>query len=133
MKTNEESVSYSIRVDKWLWAARFYKTRQLAVKAIKTGKVILNRQNTKPASTISAGATLTIKRGPYQIEVDVLAISKTRGSASIAQNLYKETQQSIENREALQKSLAAQPKIERDKRKPEKRALRSSRELKRQG
>ena len=133
MKTNQKIPAYSIRVDKWLWAARFYKTRQLAVKAIKTGKVDLNRQKTKPASNIAVGDTVSVTRGPYLMEVEVMAISDQRRSASIAKVLYRETEQSIAARESLQKSLAAQPKIERDLRKPQKRALRSSRELKRQG
>lgn len=128
--SNEQDVK-SVRLDKWLWAARFFKTRQLAVKAIKNGKILLNRQNTKPASNISKGDFLTISRPPWSTEIAVLSLSDRRGPASVAQTLYQETDESIKRREKMKKSLATQPKIQHDLRKPDKRAVRNLRKFKR--
>lgn len=121
----------SVRLDKWLWAARFYKTRQLAVKSVKNGKVSLNRQSTKPASNIKLDDLLTIKRGLHEVEIKVLALSEKRGSATVAQTLYNETDASIAAREKLKAQLANQPKIDIEQRKPDKRGVRSHRALKR--
>lgn len=121
----------NVRLDKWLWAARFYKTRQLAVKSLKNGKISLDRQTVKPASNLKLGDRLVIKRGLHEIEVEVLGLSEKRGSATIAQTLYRETPASITAREKLKKQLASQPKIDIDQRKPDKRGVRSHRALKR--
>ncbi|MFT5574107.1 MAG: ribosome-associated heat shock protein Hsp15 [Cryomorphaceae bacterium] len=121
-----------VRIDKWLWAARFFKTRQLAVKALKNTQVRLNSAAAKPAANLSAGDLLRIKKGLHEIEIEVLELSEKRGSASIAQALYLETSDSIANRKRLQEQLASQPKIEVDRRKPDKRALRDHRAFKRQ-
>ncbi len=120
-----------VRIDKWLWAARFYKTRQLAVKAVETGKVSLNKQSCKPASTVKEGDILAIKRGYHDMQVVVLGISEQRGPAPIAQQLYDETQASKENRDKVSQQMAAQPKIDFDVRKPDKRSVRTHRALKR--
>lgn len=121
-----------IRLDKWLWAARFYKTRQLAVKAIKTGKIDLNGNTvSKPATTVKLGDTLSLKRGPYQVTMIVAGVSEQRGPAKTAQTLYQETNESVAERERLKEQLAAQPKIEIDRRKPDKHGVRNHRALKR--
>jgi len=121
----------SVRADKWLWAARFYKTRQLAIKALKNGKISLNKRPSKPASNIKIGDYLTIKSSLYEKEIEVLNLSEKRGSATIAQTLYTETVNSVAKRNALQEQLAQQPKIDIDRRKPDKRGVRSHRALKR--
>lgn len=120
-----------VRIDKWLWAARFYKTRQLAVKALKSSQIQAQKQSLKPATNIKVGDLLSIKRGLYQIEIEILELSEKRGSATIAQTLYKETDASKKNREALKEQLASQPKIDIDRRKPDKRGVRSHRAVKR--
>ncbi|MBX2849789.1 MAG: hypothetical protein KTR16_15810 [Acidiferrobacterales bacterium] len=121
------------RIDKWLWAARFYKTRPLAVKAIKNGQISINGQRIKPAALVKIEDTITIKKGVYVLEVIVLAITEQRRSAPLAQNLYNETEESIKNKDLLKQQLASQPKIDIDRRKPDKRGVRSHRQLKRGG
>jgi len=88
-----------IRIDKWLWAARFFKTRALASKAVDGGKVHLNGQRVKSSRPIQRGDRLQITRGQVHAVVDVLELSEKRGSAKIAQTLYDETAQSIQQRE----------------------------------
>jgi len=121
----------SLRIDKWLWAARFYKTRQLAVKALKSGQVSLKGQNLKPASALKVNDIISIKKGPYVMIIEIKALNDKRGSATIAQTMYQETEESISRREALKQQLANQPRIEIDRRKPDKRGVRSHRSLKR--
>lgn len=121
----------AVRIDKWLWAARFFKTRQLAIKAIKSSQILINGQAIKPASTIHIDDLVLIKRGLYALEINVLGLAEKRGSASIAQTLYKETDESIRARETLKQQLASQPKIDIDRRKPDKRGVRNHRALKR--
>ena len=88
-----------LRVDKWLWAARFYKTRSIAKTAIEGGKVHLDGQRVKVSREISVGEHLTVKQGWDEKEVVVKALSDQRGPASIAQTLYEETPESIVRRE----------------------------------
>ena len=88
-----------LRVDKWLWAARFYKTRSIAKTAIEGGKVHLDGQRVKVSREISIGERLTVKQGWDEKEVVVIALSDQRGPAPIAQTLYEETPESIERRE----------------------------------
>lgn len=90
-----------IRIDKWLWAARFFKTRQLAIDAINGGKVHLNGQRTKPGRILKPGARLQISKGPLEWDVEVKGISRQRGPASEAALLYEETEESRERREEL--------------------------------
>lgn len=90
-----------IRLDKWLWAARFFKTRQLAVEAINGGKVQVNGQRAKPGRTIRPGARLSIHKGSLQWEIEVLAISRQRRSASEAALLYGESEESRLRRQEL--------------------------------
>jgi ribosome-associated heat shock protein Hsp15 len=88
-----------IRIDRWLWAARFFKTRSLAKTAVEGGKVHVEGQRTKPAKELRLGQTLTIRKGLQEQTVVVEALSEQRGAATIAQTLYKETPESIELRE----------------------------------
>ena len=88
-----------LRVDKWLWAARFFKTRSIAKTAIEGGKVHLDGQRVKVSREISVGETLVIKQGWDEKEVVVLGLSAQRGPAPVARQLYEETAASIEKRE----------------------------------
>ncbi|HYJ19464.1 MAG TPA: RNA-binding S4 domain-containing protein, partial [Burkholderiales bacterium] len=80
-----------VRVDKWLWAARFYKTRGLSAEAVDGGKVQVNGERVKPAKTLKTGDVLVIRNGPYVWEITVLAMSDRRGPAPEAAKLYQET------------------------------------------
>ena len=99
----------SVRLDKWLWAARFYKTRRLAVDAIAGGKVQVNGERVKRAKTLHAGDRLRIRKEPYEYRLTVLAPSGRRGPAKEAALLYEETEESREARVRLaeQHKLAA--------------------------
>ena len=83
------------RIDKWLWAARFFKTRQLAAKACELGRILSNNVPAKAAREIKAGDTLRITNEGGEFTVEVLALSEVRGPASVAQTLYRETEESI--------------------------------------
>jgi ribosome-associated heat shock protein Hsp15 len=126
------SNSEAIRLDKWLWAARFFKTRQLASTAIKSSKVSLNGKRTKPAAAVNEGDVVSVRKGPYQTEVQVQAVSAHRGSASIAQTLYSELEESIEKRKTVKEQLASQPRSQFGGRKPDKHTVRQNRAVKRQ-
>ena len=95
-----------VRLDKWLWAARFFKTRSLAAEAVSGGKVHVNEIRSKPARPVHVGDTLSIRRGPYEFVVRVCALSSQRGPAKRAALLYEETPESVQRRE----TLAAQAK-----------------------
>lgn len=90
----------AVRLDKWLWAARFYKTRSLATAAITGGKVHLNGERTKPGKTVRVGMVLSIRAGNTEREVVVRALESRRGPASAAQSLYEETAASVQRRQA---------------------------------
>ena len=110
-----------LRIDKWLWAARFFKTRSLAADAVECGRVLIGGVRVKPAKLIAAGNILTIRLGPYQHEVEVLALSGKRGPAPEAQRLYRETEESRSRREALAQELKAQPEPTAHEGRPTKR------------
>lgn len=95
---NSSQTVPKLRVDKWLWAARFYKTRSLAVQAIGAGHVRVNGQRCKPAREIAVGDRIEVGRGNLVMEVIVSDLSSSRGSAPIAQRLYQETAESTERR-----------------------------------
>jgi ribosome-associated heat shock protein Hsp15 len=97
-----------LRIDKWLWAARFFKTRSLATEAVEGGKVHLNGVRVKPAKTVSIGDTLEIRLGPFLFIVAVCGLSPRRGPASEAAKLYQETGESRSAREALAAQLKAE-------------------------
>jgi ribosome-associated heat shock protein Hsp15 len=90
-----------MRIDKWLWAARFFKTRSLAVQAVDSGKVQLNGERCKPAREIRVGDSLSVRAGEFEWEVAVRGLSDRRGPASVAQSLYEETPGSRARREEL--------------------------------
>lgn len=90
-----------VRLDKWLWAARFYKSRALAREMIDGGKVHYNGQRTKPSKLVEVGATITLRQGSDQKTIQILAISEQRRTATEAQQLYQETSDSIAKREAI--------------------------------
>jgi ribosome-associated heat shock protein Hsp15 len=96
-----------VRLDKWLWAARFFKTRALAVDAIDGGKVEVNGERAKRAKQLQAGDSVRIRIGPYQHLITVLALSERRGPASVAATLYAENAESRAAREALQIQMKA--------------------------
>ena len=93
------SSSAAVRIDKWLWAARFFKTRSLATDAVDGGKVRLNGERVKPARSVKPGDTLGIDNGATEWEVVVKMLSETRGPATVAQTLYEETAESISKRQ----------------------------------
>lgn len=96
-----EEEKEAVRLDKWLWAARFYKTRTLAKEMIDGGKVHYNGQRSKPNKIVEVGATLKVRQGSDEKEIVVLALSSQRQGAPEAQLLYRETEQSLANREKL--------------------------------
>lgn len=95
----------AVRVDKWLWAARFYKTRAAATAAVAGGKVQVNGERPKPAKTLRPGDSLRIRLGPYEHSVVVRGLADKRGPASVAQRLYEETPQSLAARLKLAQQL----------------------------
>ncbi|ASK36248.1 RNA-binding protein [Alcanivorax sp. N3-2A] len=92
-------MSESTRIDSWLWAARFFKTRSLAKQAVEGGKVQVDGSKAKPSKTVQPGTELEIRKGEQKWTVRVEALSSKRGSASIAETLYRETEQSKAARE----------------------------------
>ncbi|MDB4874751.1 MAG: RNA-binding domain protein [Gemmatimonadetes bacterium] len=98
-----------VRLDKWLWAARFFKTRSLATEAIAGGKVEVNGEHAKPAKAIKPGDEIRLRLGPYEHILMVRALAERRGSASIAQGLYEETEASKQAREKLSAQLKLAP------------------------
>ncbi|MCF6218362.1 MAG: RNA-binding S4 domain-containing protein [Gammaproteobacteria bacterium] len=105
----ENKIAEKVRIDKWLWAARFYKTRALATEAINGGKIAISNQRCKPSRSLKSGEQVTISKGPYKIIVDVIELSDKRGPAKVATLLYNETEESSVKRQ----QLAEQLKIER--------------------
>lgn len=94
-----EEKGNKVRIDKWLWAARFFKTRSLAKEAVSGGRVYLNGTRMKPAREIHVGDQINIRRGPYEWTVVVRGLSLRRGTAGEAVSLYDETEESKRNRE----------------------------------
>jgi ribosome-associated heat shock protein Hsp15 len=98
-RRHSKETPLKIRIDKWLWAARFYKTRSLASTAIKGGKVAVNGQRAKPSRELVVGDSLTLRQGYDEKTVVVQALSEQRGPASQAQQLYQETHESLQKRD----------------------------------
>ncbi len=114
-----------VRIDKWLWAARFFKTRSLAAQAVAGGKVKLNGERVKGAKAPRVGDELTVRIGPYEYAVVVRTLSPRRGPASEAALLYLETEQSRAAREELAARLRAEgPATPLHKGRPTKKARR---------
>ena len=98
-----------VRIDKWLWAARFFKTRSLAAEAVAAGKVELHGERVKPAKLLQTGDILAIRLGPYLHTVLVRTLSERRGPAAVAATLYEETADSIAARAKLAEQLRMAP------------------------
>ncbi|MDO6425700.1 ribosome-associated heat shock protein Hsp15 [Thalassotalea sp. 1_MG-2023] len=130
-QSKNTSESTNIRLDKWLWAARFYKTRAIAKQMIDGGKVFYNGQRSKSGKFVSTGDTVRIRQGYEEKEVTIIALADKRRDATFAQTLYKETEQSIETREknalARKQGLLLNPGTES---KPDKKQRRQIRQLK---
>ena len=115
-----------IRIDKWLWAARFYKTRSLAVDEIDKGRVAINGVDAKPAREVKAGDTVALRREGVTRTVIVKGVSGVRGPAPVAQQLYEETPESLQEREraAEQRRYAREPATTIEHGRPTKRGRR---------
>lgn len=111
------------RLDKWLWAARLYKTRSLAAQEVAKGRVTVNDQPVKPSRELRVGDRVLIRQGPLQRTLQVSALSAVRGPAPVAQGLYAETAQSVAEREraAEARRLAPEPALSVDQGRPTKR------------
>ena len=124
-KYQQEQESY--RPDKWVWVARFYKTRTLAREMVDGGKVHYNGQRTKPSKEVEIGAMIKLRQGNDEKEVQVLALSNQRKAAPLAQQLYQETEESIKKREQLawarKANALSMPNPERRPNKKERRDL----------
>ena len=101
-----------MRIDKWLWAARFFKTRSLAGRACELGRISSNGQPAKPAREVRAGDLLQIKNDSGEFQVEVVTLSEMRGPAAVAQTLYCETEASRELRVKLAEERRAMPYFE---------------------
>lgn len=122
MAGNTETPKQSVRLDRWLWAARFFKTRAQAKQAVDGGKVHYNGQRTKAAKDVTLGAELRITRGFDQLTVIVEALASQRGGAPVAQQLYRETPASIRIREReAERRRAARAAIDLPMQRPDKR------------
>ena len=113
----------AVRVDKWLWAARFFKTRSLAAEEIGKGRVQVNEQTAKASREVRVGDLVTLRQGTVQRTVTVRGIGAQRGPAPVAQQLYEETADSIAAREraAEQRRLAPEPALSLSEGRPTKR------------
>ena len=101
-----------VRIDKWLWAARFFKTRSLAAHACELGRVESRGQRVKPAHEVHAGDMLLVKNDSGDFEIEILALSEIRGPAPVAQTLYRETEESRERRRKEAEIRKVQPRFE---------------------
>ncbi|GAB3091569.1 RNA-binding S4 domain-containing protein [Lysobacter terrae] len=133
MKISEnvsDEASASVRLDLWLWAARFFKTRALAKQAIETGKIEIGGQRAKPSRAVRVGDAVKIARGEETFEVEVRGLSAMRGPASVAQGLYSESEASRARRESERAQRSAERAGYRaPETKPDKRARRLIRAL----
>ena len=121
-----------VRVDKWLWAARFFKTRSLAARACELGRVESNGQPSKPAREARIGDLLSVKNDSGTFQVEVLALSEIRGPAAVAQTLYRETEESRQARLKLAEERKAMPRVEASREgRPSKRDRRQIERLRR--
>ncbi len=119
-----------VRLDKWLWAARFFKTRRLATEAIAGGHVHLDGQRVKPSRPVRVGDRLEIRKGEVRFEIDVLALSERRGPASEAAKLYRETPESLARREREREARRLAARAPAPVRRPDKRDRRRLRDVK---
>jgi ribosome-associated heat shock protein Hsp15 len=128
--TPQHEPATTVRLDLWLWAARFYRTRALAKQAIETGKVDVGGQRAKPSRSVRIGDALVVQRGEERFEVEVAGLSDVRGPAGVAQALYRESEASRLAREQARATRAAERAGFRPPEgKPDKRARRLIRAL----
>jgi ribosome-associated heat shock protein Hsp15 len=121
-----------VRIDKWLWAARFFKTRSLAAQAVSGGKVQLNGLRVKPARPVKPGDELEIHKSGFEYQVQIMGVSERRGPAAVAQTLYQESEQSVRRREALREQhRLAGASAPHPQHRPDKKARRQLRDMKR--
>ena len=115
------------RLDKWLWAARFYKTRSLAAQAIGAGRVHVNGASAKASRSLRPGDLVLMRQPPYTRTVEVLGLSSVRGPAPVAQQLYAETAQSLQDRQqaAQARRFGVEPALSQEQGRPTKRDRRS--------
>ena len=114
-----------LRIDKWLWAARFYKTRGLATEEVDKGRVRVNDADVKPAKEVKPGDTIALRQGPVTRVVVVLSISDKRGGAPQAQLMYQETEASVLQRQQLAEQRRLEPASTQEHGRPTKRDRRS--------
>ena len=130
--TDSEHDNSKVRVDKWLWAARFFKTRSMAKNAIEGGKVLLAGQKVKVSREVAPGDMLRIRQGWDEREVKVIATSEQRRAAPIAQTLYQETDASIERRARAAEARKAAGTLARPSQRPGKHERKALERLRKQ-
>lgn len=124
--------SSGVRIDKWLWAARFFKTRSLASEAINGGRIQINGQRAKRSKHVCVGDEVRIRKGPFEHMVVVRDLAEKRGPAKVAQSLYEETAESAYKREEIALQLDSAPETSfRTKGRPTKRERREIERFKR--
>jgi len=106
-KHDDEDKTTGMRLDKWLWCARFFKTRTLAADAVRNGRVLVHAARVKPSRIITTGSRVSISKTPYRFDITVTALAGTRKSAMAAAQLFSESRDSI----ALREQLASQLKL----------------------
>ncbi len=111
-----------VRIDKWLWAARFYKTRKLSSVAVSAGHVQVAGQRVKPAFLISKGSTVRIKKDIYEFDIIINELTDKRGPASVARTLYTETAESMQRREVILAERKLNITVPAPDKRPDKRA-----------
>ena len=130
--TDSEQSKSKVRIDKWLWAARFFKTRSLAKSAIEGGKVQLSGQKVKVSREVAPGDVLRIRQGWDEREVTVIATSEQRRAAPIAQTLYQETEASVERRTRAAEARKAAGTLARPSQRPGKHERKALERLRKQ-
>ena len=125
----DDSEKGTTRIDKWLWAARFYKTRSMAADAVTGGKVELNGERTKPAKGVKLGDELRIRSGVFEQIVQVRGLSERRGPASVAATLYEETAESAAARAKMAERMRYEAPITMDTGRPSKKDRRDIRKF----
>lgn len=130
MTNEQQAAPAAVRLDVWLWAARFFKTRSLSKQAIETGKVDVAGQRPKSSRAVRVGEQLRVQRGDEVFEIEVRGLSEQRGPAPVAQQLYLESPASIEARAQVRAlRLAARDGYQAPEHRPDKRARRLIRAL----
>lgn len=114
-----------VRLDKWLWAARFYKTRSAATEAVNGGKIEINGDAAKPARPVAVGDRIRVRNPPYEYHLEVTGLAERRGSAEQAATLYTETPESIARRDQLRDQLRMAPAFSFDTGRPTKKDRRA--------